>query len=392
MLQKNEITQLTEISTAQVDPLKHLYTLLKDKGATDGDMIDNDVTELYHKAKVDKLKNGELWVEQIKGEVRTGKSTVGFKEILELNEIRYRLGLREQRVHIMDCIAADQTEAVRIVMRHPRQQAIMIDEYSAMAEGGANSSTEQQTWQSYGDMLASDYVDRVNCNPTRMLDTNAFIHLIVIGKIFGGYTRCQLKYVNNIEGDQQTLGYVDIYVWDIIENWTENVRPVFEKEKRTKQEELFIEEQARTDPYVAYMLKKERRQKLMTEHHIRDIRELEFAKVTLRTVEQLNPMAATRKTKIPDAITIALVQDICKETGVIYSFYAETVVVNKVKSIILLVHDHGKLTRELLKPGIDDIERGNIWFNMQMTKKLLKRRLDSEARFAGLYDQYTNIQ
>jgi len=41
------------------------------------------------------------------------------------------------------------------------------------------------------------------------------------------------------------------------------------------------------------------------------------------------------------------VKDSCEDEGTIYSFYAESVVVNKVKSLLSLAHEIGRANREL---------------------------------------------
>lgn len=392
-MQQTEYEQLGEEATlAEVDPLKHLYMQLRDKAITRSEIIDFDCTKIYHKAKIDKIKNGEVWRELIRGEVRTGKSTVGIKNIMDLNEIRYRFGKRKQRKDINECVVSDQTEFVRLAMKEPKQQAVLIDEYNVMAEGGANASTEEQILQAYGDMFASDGVDIVNCNPTRMRDPNAFIHLNIIGKIEGGYTRCELQYCNNLEGDIQTLGHVDIYVGDIIKNWTQNVRAIFEKEKITPEEEKYVEEQAKTDPYVKYILKKERRKKLLTQHHIRDIRTLEFARVTLQVYRQLHDAIKGRKARTGiDPIIVATTQDVCQEQGMIYSFYAETIIVNKIKSLLLLLMEVEQLERTLVKAKLDET-RIAIRKSIKVTSELLTRRLDTEAKNCAIFENYLNIQ
>ena len=53
-----------------------------------------------------------------------------------------------------------------------------------------------------------------------------------------------------------TLGYIDVYVEDIMGNWEDNVRQKFEKQNRTKEDDEYIKKQAETDWYVKYQIKK----------------------------------------------------------------------------------------------------------------------------------------
>lgn len=393
-----------ELIKVPIDPLKYLYTIMKARMITEEEALTYNWTKVFWYNFKDKIENGEVIRVQIRGEVRTGKSSVGHKIKSEINKHLRKTGKQKKEVDEVQNTLMDQTEFVRFALQdQDKHQCVQIDEYNTMAEGGANATTEQQLLQTYGDMFASKYIHVVNCNPTQMRDTNSFIHLETIGKA-EGFTRCKLIYCNNTEGDMLTLGYVDIYVWDIIGHWETEVRKVFETDRRTPEEQEYITQEAKKDWYTRYQIKKENRQKLIQKYHVRDVRELEFSDVVLKTHKELEEAAEIEK--LGSEVILAVMQDVCRQEGRIYSMYAELNVLSKIKSLLTLKQMMTKHEEKARKQKIKehkDLVRGKISTKppedrqkrIKVAKKfeeLYHKRLAEEERLSKLYKDYISIQ
>lgn len=404
--ERERLPTAEELMLVPIDPLKYLYTVMKERLITEEEALTYDWTRIFWYNFKDKIEHGELIRVLIRGEVRTGKSTTGHKIKYEINQHLYKIKKQHKRVDEVQNTLMDQTEFVRFAMQEQeRHQCVQIDEYNTMAEGGANSTTEQQLLQTYSDMFASRYIHVINCNPTQMRDSNAFIHLETIGKI-DGYTRCKLIYCNNIEGDMLTLGYVDIYVGDIIEKWEKDIRPIFEKQNRTKEDEENIKKAAETDWYTRYQIKKEKRQELIQKHHVRDIRELEFSDVVLKTHRELEEVSELEK--LGSEVILAVLQDVCRREGRIYSMYAELNVMSKVKSLLTLKQMLTKYEKKALKLHLQvqksiiqqkttnkiilPDEEQKLIQAAHKFKQLYEKRVKEEERMSELFKEYVQIQ
>lgn len=401
------------LNLVDVDYLKYLYMVYKDYAVTETEIMSNDVTQIFEEALADKVEKGELIVILIRGEVRTGKSTVGLKIKQFINDLILKFGRRKKKVDEFNTICSDQTEFVRwTTKRDEKEVCVLIDEYNTMAEGGANASTEQQLLQTHNDMFATFHVHRINCNPTQLRDSNAFIHLEVIGRnLEKKVTRCKLIYCNNLEGDVMPLGYVDIAVGDIIKNWEDKVKDLFEmvqpkdndskeiKELWKKRDEV-IKEWKEKDWYVRYVTKKIERLNLIVDFGVRDVRELEFSVVVLEVFSELRVLAESGR--VSNELIVSVLKDVCRENKLFYSFYAETIVFNNIKGILGLITEQNKYKKKLLlidrkaKLGkmtvIDNEERKVINVAIKKICELKKKRVYEEVRLRELYEEYLNIK
>lgn len=373
-----------------IDVLKYLFRIYKSRAITEEDIMDSDITQLFWLSIISKLKNRELNRISVIGEVRTGKSTVASAIKEKMNQFIVDFGYRKDKPDPLKTIVMDQTEFLRY-SKTESNCCVQIDEWSALGEGGANATTEQQLLQVKGDMFAKQYLHTISCNPTRMTDTNCFIILEVDGKqIKEGYTKCLLRYKDTINNESMYLGCIYIQVWDIIKNWEKHVRHLFETKKiKTKKDIKYIKDWAKKDWYVAYNIKKDLRLKLIDDHGIRDVRDLEFSTVVLAVFKDLKDIATTEK--VSQELLITTVQDVCREQGKIYSWYAETVVLTKVKSVLGLLTRMCKYEVQLDKEHLPKLKRDNLIKAYNRTKEKFQSRLNQEGRLVLLYDQYLNV-
>lgn len=407
MAEEKEVNILDLINRAktqrvEVDIFKHLYMLFKDRAVTESEALEFDLTDLFWQGIKDKVTSDELLVILIRGEVRTWKSTTGAKIKREVNKLIYSLKKRPTPVNEYKTIMADQTEFIRFIKLDERELCILIDEYNTMAEGGANASTEQQIYQTYGDVFASRHVHRISCNPTHLSDSNAFIHLETMGKLKGkdGFSRCKLIYQDNVEGVRQTLGHVDIYTWDVVENWETRIKDTFYKINKTDADKAYLEKEKEKDWYVKYYIKKEKRQDLLIKEGVRDIRELEFSTVVMGVYKELRELAEVGKLK--QEVILSTIKDVCRREGKIYSMYAELDVMTKVKSLLGLITEltnYKKKLKTVTKSGkvgwsykYLGEDRNNIVIGLKKVQEIFNRRLHEEARLCNLYEQYLNIE
>lgn len=383
-----------------VDPLKYLYMVFSERDIITSDVMRFDLTELFEEYLADKIEKGEIIRILIRGEVRTGKSSVGLAIKEHVNELLYRLDRRKDVPDSFRTILADQTEFVRFMRNAERdplkkEVCIQIDEYNTMAEGGANASTEQQILQSYGDMFAVNHVHVINCNPTQIRDPNAFVHLEVLGKKpEKGYTKCKVTYVNNLDGDSKDLGYIIVDVWKYIKNWVTYVRPVFEKIEKTEKDEEHIEEWRKKDWYTRYYIKKQLRLDLTSDHGIRDVRELEFADIVLLSYSDLKDLAicSSSKSDLPIDLMMQTLKEICEEQSVIFSFYTETIVLGHLKALLYLLMLQYKNLNKLESPKINDKKRKRYSLGYEVTKRKFKKALSKQIEKSNLYKRYLDIQ
>lgn len=252
-MNKKEMEQDTDIRT---DELKYLFIKARTTLLTEADALKNDLTDIYYDWKRDKIDSREIIIIGIRGEVRTGKSTVEIAEVYDINEYISEIGLNpEAKKKVWRWIFGDQVEFLRFINGDERNICLGIDEFSTLARTGVNSTTEEALMNHYSDIFAGQYLHRVCAGTDGLTDKNTTVILDVIGKDEEKrITRCKLIYRDIITKQQITLGYVDIKTGHIVKNWIDGgIRDIVEKrEAQTMEEIRKIEEYKKKDFYFPF--------------------------------------------------------------------------------------------------------------------------------------------
>lgn len=164
---------------ARINPLKERYLKVKEELITEVSLMrkSGNINELFGDYIEWKLKNRQLINIQIRGQVRTGKSTVGLTLMMWINSELVRVMLREELPNTYECIMGDQTEFLRFAKKGTKNVCILVDEYNKMAESGANATTEKNLLDDYSSRFAAWYVHRIGCSPVGTIDHLAEVFL-----------------------------------------------------------------------------------------------------------------------------------------------------------------------------------------------------------------------
>ena len=129
--------------TVEQDTLKYLFTKARESLTTESEALKNDLTETFKEWKKEKIRAKELIVIQIRGEVRTGKSTVGIQLVWDINKDIQKLGLNPiAESYMWKWIFSDQTEFLRFINGNERHVALSIDEFNSLAKTEKNYNTD----------------------------------------------------------------------------------------------------------------------------------------------------------------------------------------------------------------------------------------------------------
>lgn len=381
------------MTTVEIDQLRYTYLKMKEHLMPETDALKQDLTKLFWETLKDKIDNGELVNIGVRGEVRTGKSTVAIKIAKTLNHYLERQGLNKNISNNMqNYIFSDQTEFLRFINSDTYNICIVIDEFNRMAKTGANATTEEALFDYYSDVFAAKYIHRISCSPDVIADKNANIILDVMGRNNKQkVTQCKLIYRDIITKQHLTLGYVNFELKQLVKNWQEKIEPIFLKPGRTPKQEKLIEHQKNEDFYVRYQLRKYRRLELLEKHGVRDIREPEYASIVIETLIELQDYAKIKKVD-SDMIT-TLVDEVRRRSNRIYSLLAIQEIATRVRAILNVYTEIHRISTKInkLKP-----EQANQRMIMQRILEQLKqihaRRMQEQAQLREIYDEYINIK
>lgn len=369
-----------------VDTLKYLFYKTRDKMMTQEDVLSRDITHIFYDALEDKIRSKELLNIAVKGEVRTGKSTVAIAIMDYINRIliKKKLFLRksderdveqesedviEKKIKELNwatLIQSDQIEFVRFISNKYENCGIVIDEWSWLGKTGVNATTEEAVYNYYSDVFAGKYLHRVSVAPDVIADPNATYVLEVIGKGEGGITRCKLSYRNIGEMQTLVLGYVDVDVSSVLEE----------------------------EYYKQYKQKKFKRMSLLDEEGIRDVREMEFADVVMGAFGELVDLAGAGK--VSHRLVLSVVESTRREMKRIYSLVAVNEIANRVSSMVELQAELGRilatLKKEKMKEVPDTQKIAGLGKGFELLKKMLSKRMLEEQKLMKVYHKYMEIK
>ena len=177
------------MTKVQLAPLDYLYMNTKDELLTEEEALSRDITYEFNSDLKSKIKHGELILMTITGCVRSGKSVTSLAIQKTVNDeiIRQKPELKKtitRATNRLQNIASDQREwTLTTTKTKLRNHCFVCDEFAKVSQGGANSSTDMQLFQSQLEMFAINQLHSIFNTPGREFDDISRINLaIVTGK------------------------------------------------------------------------------------------------------------------------------------------------------------------------------------------------------------------
>ena len=338
-----------ENADIRVNHIKQLYIETRNKGIPNmNDIIENNISELFWAGILTALEHRELINIAIRGKTGSSKSTTGCKIlyiiIKKLQKLQKIPEMTEEQLqnYLYTRINSDQTEFLRFAMKEKGNTATLIDEFSTMGETGLNATTEQAMYTEHSDLFAQEAIHKISCSPSHINDKNADIILDFRGmdekeKV----SEFKLSFRDTTDYIPYALGKVRIHVGDIIE------MPF----------------------YTRYRKKKFARLDLLKKHGIRNVKELEFAKIIKAIYEELKDYAYTRQTK--NELILGVLEQKRREYKVQYSILTINYLVAQTKAILDTLTEIGKLQKEINKNGKDEITMSILKQTKEKLQKIL---------------------
>lgn len=382
-----------------IDDLKWIYMECLDAMIPESEAIQDDLTETFWKTIKGKIDARELINIAIRGEVRSGKSTVAIKLMYEINKYLHSIGLNDNVLRIMNnLIFSDQTEFLRFIDSNERNVAFVIDEFNSMAKTGLNATTEEALFDTFSDVFAGQYQHRMTVSPSNITDKNATIILDVIGKDEKQkIVRCKLNYRDVVSGRPMVIGRVDIYIGDIIKLWEsgEVKRIVETTGVQNLEDQRIIDEAREKDFYVRYQIKKYKRMDLIKKEGVRDIRELEWADIILEILRELEDDAKIEK--VDFELIAVQAKMVLRRMKRFSSILLERDIASRAMALLNLYTKIHKMYKKIENPAKNAVKL-TAEEAMVMKKIIAKRqeKLDSlikeQEYLSDLYRQYLAIK
>lgn len=384
---------MAERIDARTDILRFIFLKTRERMVSESEALQNNLTETFFEWMRDKIDSRELIVFAVLGEVRTGKSTVVIKIVWEINKYIQHIGLNSDPLKNMTkYIFSDQTEFLRFINGNERNAGLVIDEFNDMARTGLNATTEEALLDYYSNIFAGQYLHRGAASPDVVTDKNTTVILEVYGKDEANRTiRCKLKYRDVISKQQMTIGFVDIFVGDLIKGWIDSgVRDIIEKHGvRNLEDQKKVDKLRETDFYVRYQIKKYRRMDLLKKHGVRDIRDLEYSVIVLQVLEELEDYA--KISRIDKELIDTVTDEVCKTNKRIYSILTVNEISQRSKAILNLYHKINDMQKKKNKCK-DPNELLVFSKTIEQTIQLLEKRVSEQKKYAALYRDYMKIE
>lgn len=385
---------MTKKVNIQIDNLKIAFLEAKERLLTETEAIKNNFTETFFETLKDKINHRELIIIAVRGEVRTGKSSIVMELVRYINQYIADIGLNKEPINnLSKYIFSDQTEFLRFINGEERNAAIAIDEFNGMATTGLNATTEEALYDHYSSVFAGQYLHRITASPDIITDKNTNIILDVIGKDEESRTiRCKLIYREIATKMHMTIGHVDINVGKVINNWIKSgAREIIEsKGIKTIGEKEFIEKIKKEDFYVRYQIKKYERMDLLKKHGVRDIRDLEFSTLILEVLLELQDYSKIKKpTK---ELVDTIVDEVCKRNKRIYSMLTINEIGQRARAILNIYYEVNNLEKKSRNKNLTLGEEVIINKTIKQTEELLEKRLKQQEDWAEIYKKYMGIK
>lgn len=365
------------------------------KNVTDENEIDkiDCTTDFWFEIK-DRIKNGKRVSIAIIGETRLGKSTVGIHIAKECHEIRNKLKLGNNKPFTCFNICRTPDEFMeRVKQPEVEQTSMVIDEYDASDDTGVNISIDRAIFNNISSIQAARYIDMITIAPTEVYDPNAAMLLTVIERDKPTRTvHCKLGYkiIDNNYNDFVPIGYVRLYVGELINNWLK-IESIFLKHKKTKKEKQHIINQAKKDFLIEYNIRKHEKFELMTKEKIYRPRELKYAQPIMNVVDELRIFAKDSRL-LNRSIIRNFIELQCEKAGVPTSVLGDEIFIRKAEGILDTWKAYFLAIKKIktIKNNMKKAETNPIKYNYPELKKELKEKETYTILLENLAQVQTN--
>lgn len=234
-----------------------------------------------------------------------------------------------------------------------------------MGKSGANATTEEHLLEWYNKVCAQKYLHLIYCTPRSDYDRYGLIVLEILDVDKEHYTtKIKVHYNNPNDGQQYFLGYLTINVKDIInKEW-----------------------------YKTYRERKMFAMDLLLKESIKDVRELEFALITLMGYKQCRQLAELG-VKDRDIVRTKL-DTLIREAKAVYSLVSKEEVVARVTAILtpvlMIKHARNELHKNRVKP-LTPQQTDELKQQIQIFQKELLLMYQEQEKLIQMYLKYTEI-
>ena len=394
---------IQEVKTFKINTLRKIAEQYASETRTSDEIFKQDVTKTLEGEIRYQIRNGEIVICEVKGKPRTGKSTVAIYVSRDwIDDELKRCGKKDKKKEFSMMNIARDDQEYSVLMSNPdlMNDVILTDEQNELEQGGENASTEQQLKDVYSDVQAGRYIHRVSCSPEKEIDSNSDILLETVGfdkdKMIT-HTRVYYR-INNAQNKYwQPIGYANICVKELIQNWEKNVKATFLKGEKTEKDKKFIKEESKRDFYVEYMIKKYEKMDLLLKHKIMRPRELRYAEAMLNVVKRFSGL--TKVMPIDDKVIKNYLEIEFRKLGIAFSIVGIKLSADRVCGVINLYRSYwrtegkkSKVLKELGGKGEQD-ERKKIIEKeydklLEELKVAIKTQEEELERYVDLNKRY----
>lgn len=377
------------------DSLRSLFETVRENLTPESKTIYNNLTDIFEDWLEEKVLSNELIVIQIRGEVRTNKSTSAFVIAQKINSFIAKIGRNPKATtDFHKRIFSDQIEFLRFINQEERDLVIGIDEFSALGKTGANSTTEEALFAYYSDVFAGRRIHRVCCSTDTIIDKNTTI-LLETGMGMDdklGITRLKLIYRDIVTKQQLVLGHIDVDASETIKNWiSRGVREIVEtKGIKSEEDRLKIKPYLEKDSYVKYQVKKYKKMMLLKEGS-RDIRDLEFSTIIIEVIKRLSTFSKFNRV---DKEMVNLVTDeVIRKNERIYSFVAKNEIAQKASAILSLNTKIQQMNsnKEKMRIKLNEENYNAYMKGLMQLEDMLKERMEEQYKLVKVLEKYLNV-
>lgn len=341
--------------------LRYLATMYAESVTPESEIRKEDVLPLLREDLVSRLQKRHLINMQILGQVTEGKSTVMLQFLLFILEHMHK------KLTIAN-IAGDQVEGLRKIADPANSETcIGIDEWNALATTGLNATTESAQYQYYSDVQAQRYIHKLACSPGTVVDPNADIALQVVSVDKAAertYFTVHVKLSRpNGESFFQLVGLASVCVHQALHH------PV----------------------YAEYRRKKFKKMALVTKEGVRDVRELEMARIIVEVFNRLQGLAAHA---IVSRDTCSVYVDVVRhEHRELLSILSSDDIVRKVHGLLRAKREIYELSQRLSKPrrGASEDDATGVKADLERMSKTLSEGLAYYKHMINVYEEYKRI-
>lgn len=321
------------------------------KHITDEDETEKmDFTDIFWAELEAMVRHNEIVIININSKPRLGKSTEAIAIARKIFDLLKRIKGKKGEFNLHN-IARDHQEYSRM-MRDPKTEhtVLVVDEFNELENTGENITAENALRKQFSDVQAARYVHRVCCSPTDIIDPNADIMLQLVShdeRTMISHNKLFYRYHEGAIEDTRLLGYVNIYVGDIIKTWL-TVRDSFYRVEKTKADKIKIRRAAEMDFYTNYVIKKHEKMELITREGIFRPRLLDFAEPIKNTVQALRPLTKLCKSIDKDIIRNILIAEI-RKAKLVTSIFGDEFETRHAQGILNGMVQLQKMNRDLNK-------------------------------------------